>query len=124
MLHTQSRLDDRGGHRGSGVQLRGACAIGPGAQSEAARSETVLGFRATGDTLRVRVSTGGCTTANDFNVNVDRSGGQAQVTLVRVAPDNCKGDFPEGTEIAISYEAAGVGRAERVQLMNRVATPR
>jgi hypothetical protein len=95
-----------------------------GAQSEAARSETVLGFRATGDTLQVRVSSGGCTTANDFTVNVDRSGGQAQVTLVRIVPDNCKGDFPEGTEIAISREAAGVEHAERVQLMNRVATPR
>ena len=93
------------------------------AQSEATRSETVLGFRATGDTLRVRVSTGGCTSANDFNVNVDRSGGQAQVT-VRVVPDNCKGDFPEGTEIAISYETAGVQRAEQVQLMNRVAPQR
>jgi hypothetical protein len=94
------------------------------AQSEAARSETVLSFRDTGDTLRVRVATGGCTSANDFNFNVDRSGGRAQVTLVRVVPDNCKGNFPEGTEIAISYEAAGVQRAEQVQLMNRVAPQR
>ena len=46
------------------------------------------------------------------------------MTLVRVVPDNCKGDFPEGTEIAISYEAAGVQRAEQVQLMNRVAPQR
>jgi hypothetical protein len=94
------------------------------AQSGPARSEAVLAFRDTGDSLRIRVSTGGCTTANDFNVNVDRSRGQAHVTLVRVVPDNCKGDFPEGTEIAFSYEAAGVQPAERVQLMNRVAPQR
>lgn len=94
------------------------------AQSEPAHSEVVLGFRATGDSLRVRVSTGGCTTANDFSFNVERSSGQAHLTVVRVVPDNCKGDFPEGTEIAFSYEAAGVNPAEHVRLMNRVAPQR
>ena len=74
--------------------------------------------------LRVRVSTGGCTTANDFNVNVERYGSQANVTLVRVTPDNCKGNFPEGVEIAISYQAAGIERPEQVQLMNRVSPQR
>lgn len=94
------------------------------AQSELVRSEAVLSFRTTGDELRVRVGTGGCTTASDFSVNVERVRGQANVTLTRVVPDNCKGHFPEGTEVAFSYEAAGVQPNERVQLMNRVSPRR
>src|SRR5688572_20101660 len=92
------------------------------AQSQPAQTsqEPVLAFRAAGDVLRFRVHTGGCTSADDFQLNVRRSNGQADVTLVRVTPDNCKGDFPEGTEITFSYNAAGLTHAEAVRLMNRV----
>jgi len=99
------------------------------AQSQSAKptytaQETVLSFRATGDTLRFRVPTGGCTSAEDFNLSVARTNGQAQVTLTRLVPDNCKGEFPGGTEITFRYDAIGLDRSDAVRLMNRVDTRR
>ena len=93
-------------------------------QAEATRTaqDTVMSFRATGDALQFRVPTGGCTSADDFTLAIDRSAGQAQVTLTRQTPDNCKGNFPEGTEITISRSAAGLGGAEAVRLMNQLDT--
>ena len=89
-------------------------------EATATRQEPVMSFRATGDMLRFQVATGGCTTSEDFDVGVRHVDGQAQVTLTRRVPDNCKGNFPEGEEIAISYEAAGLNRSEPVRLLNRV----
>src|SRR5690348_8389879 len=66
-------------------------------------AEPVLAFRTTGDAMTVRVQTGGCTSARDFHVGVERSNGEAHVTLTRMEPDNCKGFFPEGTELSFNY---------------------
>jgi hypothetical protein len=108
----------------AGAVMASAFAHGASAQSPSARmsEEPVLAFRATGDGLRFRVQTGGCTSAQNFQLGVQRSSGQAQLTLTRVVPDSCKGDFPEGTEITFSYDAAGIDRADAIQLMNRLVT--
>jgi hypothetical protein len=82
--------------------------------------EPVLAFRATGKVLWFRVHTGGCTLADHFRLHVERKGGCAEVSLLRLIPDTCKGDFPNGTEITFSYESAGLERDEVVRLTNPI----
>ncbi len=85
--------------------------------------ESVLAFHATGQALVFRVETGGCTTAGDFHVDVQRSGREVSVSLDRQRPDHCKGWFPEGTEIAIPYGDVGLRAADRIRLVNAVTSP-
>jgi hypothetical protein len=99
----------------------GSVALGQ-SQSTLAGPEPVLSFRATGDTMRIRVHTGGCTSAENFSLAVERLSGLAQVTLTRQVPDNCKGNFPEGTEITFSYDAAGLDRADAIRLTNQLVS--
>ena len=86
--------------------------------------EPVLSFQATGQALVFRVETGGCTIAEDFHVDVQRSGGEVSVSLDRQRPDHCKGWFPEGTEIAFPYGDVGLQAADRIRLVNAVEPAR
>jgi hypothetical protein len=85
--------------------------------------ETVMAFRATGQELVFRVPTGGCTTAGDFRLDVQRSGSAVSVSFARQRPDHCKGRFPEGIEIAIPYGDVGLQAADRIRLLNAVVPP-
>ena len=94
------------------------------AQSDGGRQpspEPVMAFRATGHELVFRVPTGGCTTVQDFQVGVQRSGQDVRLSLARQRPDTCKGWFPTGIEISIPYEDLGLQTADRIRLVNRVA---
>jgi hypothetical protein len=82
--------------------------------------ESVLAFRATGELLLFRVSSGGCTIADHFRLGVKRRNGRVELTLTRLVPDICKGDFPNGTEIAFSYDAAGLDRTDVIRLLNPI----
>jgi len=82
--------------------------------------ESVLDFRATGTELVFRVHSGGCTEAKHFQLDVKRREGRAEITLTRLVPDNCKGEFPEGIEITFRYAAAGLDRADVIRLVNPI----
>ena len=82
--------------------------------------EPVLEFRATGTQLVFRVASGGCTEAKHFKVGVERRNGEAKVTLTRLVTDNCKGDFPDGAEIKLSYKSAGLDRTDVIKLVNPI----
>jgi hypothetical protein len=84
------------------------------------RLEAVMAFRATGQELVFRVPTGGCTTAQDFRVDVQRSGRDVSLSLARQRPDDCKGRFPAGIEISIPYGDVGLQTADRIRLVNSV----
>ena len=79
-----------------------------------------MSFRATGQQLVFRVPTGGCTSAGDFRVDVQRSGHDVRLSLARQRLDPCKGWFPEGVEISIPYGDVGLQRADRVRLASNV----
>lgn len=82
-----------------------------------------MSFRANGQGLVFRVPTGGCTTAGDFHVDVQRSGREVNLSLARQRPDPCKGRFPAGIEISIPYGDVGLQAADRIQLVNAVVPP-
>jgi len=82
--------------------------------------EPVLAFRATGTQLVFRVFSGGCTETEHFHLDVRRRNSNAEVTLTRLVPDNCKGDFPDGAEIRFSYAKIGLERNDAIRLCNPV----
>jgi hypothetical protein len=95
----------------------------PAAQSNGDRQprpEAIMAFRTTGHELVFRVPTGGCTTAQDFRVDVQRSGHDVRLSLARQRPDDCKGRFPAGIEITIPYGDVGLQTADRIRLVNSV----
>ncbi|MCC6889209.1 MAG: hypothetical protein IT536_11805 [Hyphomicrobiales bacterium] len=71
-----------------------------------------------------RVFSGGCTEAEHFHLGVRRRNGQVEVTLIRLIPDNCKGDFPQGTEIRFDYAKIGLDRDDVIRLCNPVRRAR
>jgi hypothetical protein len=94
-----------------------------GATLASKRIEPVLAFRTTGTQLVFRVFSGGCTETEHFHLDVRRRNGQAEVTLTRIVPDNCKGDFPDGTEIRFSYAKIDLDRNDVIRLRNPVGQP-
>ena len=91
-----------------------------GATLASKRIEPVLAFHTTGTQLVFRVFSGGCTETEHFHLDVRRRNGKAEVTLTRIVPDNCKGDFPDGTEIRFSYAKIGLDRNDVIRLCNPV----
>ena len=85
-------------------------------------ADTVMAFRATGQELVFRVPTGGCTSAEDFRVEVERSDHDVSLSLARQRPDDCKGRFPAGIEISIPYGDVGLQTADRIRLVNAVVS--
>lgn len=90
------------------------------AKKPAKKPEAVLAFRATGTQLVFRVASGGCTEVEHFHLGVSRRNGRAEVTLTRLVPDTCKGDFPEGTEITFDYAEISLARDDVIRLRNAV----
>ena len=91
-----------------------------GATRVSKKLEMVLAFRATGTQLVFCVVSGGCTETEHFKLDVRRRSGKAEVTLTRLVPDNCKGNFPDGTEIKFSYAKIGLDRNDVIRLCNPV----
>lgn len=50
-----------------------------------------------------------------------RNGESTTLLLIRKKADSCKGFFPQGEEIAFSYEQLGVERGESIEIDNPVA---
>lgn len=70
--------------------------------------EVLFGIMLLDNELRVQVASGGCTTADDFDVQVAESS-PYQVTLFRTNPDNCRRVMPEGELIVFDREKIGLG---------------
>jgi hypothetical protein len=83
--------------------------------------ETLMGFRVDGAALHFRVATGGCTTVDDFRLEVEpRRPGTEHVTMLlrRVRADSCKGYFPDGTEITFDGTAHGIAPGQPMLVRN------
>jgi hypothetical protein len=88
---------------------------------ESRRLEILMGFRVAGERLHFRVATGGCTSADDFRLDVEEAKeevGHIIVTLHRIRIDSCKGHFPDGTEITFATDALGISPGQRILVRN------
>jgi hypothetical protein len=72
-----------------------------------------------GETLRFRVATGGCTSAEDFDLQVSRKDRHSVITLYRLRADECKGFFPEGVEIFFDSDQLGLGSDSLIVIENQ-----
>jgi hypothetical protein len=78
----------------------------PAAPAE--RLEAVYSVSAEKTALAVRVSSNGCTKAEDFAVSVDRGPEGAVVTLRRTHPDPCRAFAIGGAVVKSDYDAIGL----------------
>ena len=72
--------------------------------------------------VAVRVDSGGCTSAADFEVAVS-DGTPTDLTLTRKAPDSCEALVPDGVEIRWSYADLGIQPGQAVAVRNPIRLP-
>ena len=85
--------------------------------------ETLIAFRAEGSALIFRVATGGCTTADDFRVDVEVVDSRhVAITLHRHRADTCKAFIPEGVEIRFEREPLGIPAGHAIVIRNPFGT--
>jgi hypothetical protein len=72
------------------------------------RLEAVYSVSAEKTALAVRVSSNGCTKAEDFAVSVDRGAAGSAVTLRRTRQDPCRAFVIGGTVVKFDYSAIGL----------------
>ena len=81
-----------------------------------------MAFRAEDSTLIFRVATGGCTTADDFRVDVESVDSRhVAITLHRLRADTCKAFIPEGVEIRFERTALGIPPGHVIVIRNPFA---
>ncbi|MBI1685725.1 hypothetical protein [Caulobacter hibisci] len=73
--------------------------------------------------LVARVSSNGCTKAEDFKVEANRRDSVVAVTLTRERPDLCRALVPEGKEVRFDLDGLGVQRSDRVRVRNPLQRP-
>jgi hypothetical protein len=76
--------------------------------------EAVYSVSAEKTVLALRVSSNGCTKAEDFAVTVDKAAGESVVTVRRTRQDPCRAFAIGGTVVRFSYEAIGLSGEFRV----------
>ena len=90
--------------------LTGMIFVSAGAHAEPTE-EVLFGLDILPDSLEIHVATGGCTSANDFEIDVNKgTTGKPPylVTIKRIKPDNCKGIFPEGVKVSFDRKKLGL----------------
>ena len=70
--------------------------------------EVLLGIDIQPNSLELHVASGGCTSAGDFNIEVNKGiTGKSpyMVTVFRVKPDNCKAMLLDGVKVSFDRES-------------------
>ncbi len=110
-----------------GVELVGACASGAAAQPKLGgmvelpardKLEAVYAVQAGKQTVRVRVSSNGCTKKDDFLARLAESGPPPVILLIRRKPDQCRSFAMGSAWLDFSYAELGVERARSFSLAN------
>ncbi|PXA78112.1 hypothetical protein DMC25_22765 [Caulobacter sp. D4A] len=73
--------------------------------------------------LVARVSSNGCTKAEDFKVEANRRDSVVAITLVRERPDLCRALVPEGKDVRFDLDGLGVQRNDRIRVRNPLQRP-
>ena len=85
--------------------------------------ENLMGIEIENEKLKIRVSTGGCTTKESFQINVIKGFTGIPPYLVeiyRVIPDPCKGFFPEGVVLEYKLKELGIEPFASFNLQNKI----
>jgi hypothetical protein len=91
------------------------------ARAEPAALEKLLTAKPTKTGLTLTVSTGGCTKKSDFEITSHRLKRHvASVEVRRLAPDTCKGNFPEGTKLSFSWSELRVRKHSKILIKNPI----
>ena len=94
--------------------LAGALITSPFTTAEGTK-EVLMGFDVLPNSIELHVASGGCTAAESFNINVDKSAIPYSVTVLRVQPDFCEAHIPDG--IKVSFDRAAVGLDGKVEFI-------
>jgi hypothetical protein len=96
-------------------------ALWTAAQAEPAPLTNLIGAEATESGIDVTVPTGGCTKKEDFEVTSQSlGGGKAVVTVRRLKPDDCKGNFPSGLKLTFTWSELRLPEHTRISFKNRI----
>jgi hypothetical protein len=80
--------------------------------------EPLMGYTYDIDGLAFQVSTGGCTSKDNFLVKQNMSGGYRNLVVYRTAEDPCLGYFPFGTMIYYSYDELNIEPGQKFKIAN------
>ncbi len=111
-----------------------ACAVVPQKEAAAPVVETIAQldpkvggfepvFAAASDREAVtfRVNSNGCTTKQDFAVDVRREGTDATVTLRRLRPDACRHVKPQNVDVKFAFQELGLQHGDAIRFGNPFA---
>lgn len=85
--------------------------------------EPIQGATIDKDALVIRVSSNGCTRADDFAVESTRRDGAASFTFTRKRPDLCRALMAEGVDLRFPLDAYGVDRGAKIRVRNPLVRP-
>lgn len=69
------------------------------------------------------VTSNGCTSKDSLKPIVSRQGGEAVITLRRLAEDRCDRPLADGLEVKWSFEELGLNPGERISVNNPLQLP-
>jgi hypothetical protein len=99
--------------------------FGAWARAEPAPLAELLAAETTKDGLALTVPTGGCTKKSDFELTSSPvKNGAAVVEVRRLAPDVCKGNFPNGLKLSFSWAELKLPEHAKMSVKNPVASVR
>ena len=75
------------------------------------------------DTAVFWVTSNGCTSKDSLRPIVSRQGGEAVITLRRMAEDRCDRPVADGLEVKWSFEELGLNPGDRVSVNNPLQLP-
>jgi hypothetical protein len=102
----------------------GTLAFAQTARAESPALEKLLTAKPTKAGLTLTVTTGGCTKKSDFEIKSHRLRKRvASIEVHRLAPDTCKGNFPQGMELSFSWTELKVPRNSKILIKNPVEHP-
>lgn len=84
--------------------------------------EIPLGIEVTPEDVNLRVYSGGCTSADDFELAVDKAS-PPRLTVTRLRPDVCRAYLPDGVVLKFSRASIGLAKGSGVVLVNALASP-
>lgn len=87
----------------------------------ASTAESLLGLFIRQNAIVFQVSSSGCTTKDDFKVEVLESF-PLQLRLIRFNEDPCDAFLPLGTKIRFTYREIGIRRGDQCRVINPLAT--
>ncbi|MCX4027550.1 hypothetical protein H0A36_19485 [Endozoicomonas sp. SM1973] len=94
--------------------LAGALITSPFVAAEGTK-EVLMGVDILPNSIELHVASGGCTSANSFTINVDKTASPHSVTVLRVQPDFCEAHIPDG--IKVSFDRAALGLDGKVEFI-------